>query len=207
MELLDDRWTVLVIRDLLVGRRRFTDLERRLGGITAKTLQQRLVDLEANGLVSVDREPGRRDVWYELTAAGQALSGSLDELLAWGIRFLKRPPQRGELTHYEHMMTALRVMLAKTDPPPKSLTWTFLFDDLHTCGLVYSDDEDTWTFVDGEPAASDLTIECTTDDFAALLSSLPSGRDRAFGQLTLTGTQAHQKLFRRLSDRFPFALD
>jgi DNA-binding HxlR family transcriptional regulator len=48
VELLDDRWTVLVIRDLLLGRRRFSDLERRLGGITAKTLQQRLLDLESH---------------------------------------------------------------------------------------------------------------------------------------------------------------
>ena len=53
-----DRWTLLVIRDLLGGARRFTDLMDRLGGITPKTLSQRLRDLEDDGLVEDDGGAG-----------------------------------------------------------------------------------------------------------------------------------------------------
>jgi DNA-binding HxlR family transcriptional regulator len=53
---------LLVVRDLLSGAKRFTDLLERLGGITPKTLTQRLSELEDVGVLTVDREPGRREV-------------------------------------------------------------------------------------------------------------------------------------------------
>src|SRR5258708_23983607 len=69
LEQVGDRWSLLVIRDLLTGAKRFTDLMDRLGGITPKTLSQRLRELEDAGIVTVDREPGRRGGWYPLTPA------------------------------------------------------------------------------------------------------------------------------------------
>jgi DNA-binding HxlR family transcriptional regulator len=205
MELLDDRWTVLVIRDLLLGRRRFTDLERRLGGITAKTLQQRLVDLESNGLLTVDREPGRRDVWYELTPSGMALSTPLDELTAWGLRYFKRPPMPGEPTHSEHLVSALRIVLERGAPPPRPVTWRFVFDGGSARALRF--DDNMWTYIDGDPGVADLTISATTAAFAAFLTSFPGERQAELEQLSLNGTKLNQKLFVRLTDRFPFGLD
>ena len=73
LERVGDRWSLLVIRDLLTGAKRFTDLMDRLGGITPKTLSQRLRELEDAGVVAADREPGRREVWYRLTPAGADL--------------------------------------------------------------------------------------------------------------------------------------
>ena len=73
LERVGDRWSLLVIRDLLTGAKRFTDLMDRLGGITPKTLSQRLRELEEDGIVIADREPGRREVWYSLTPAGADL--------------------------------------------------------------------------------------------------------------------------------------
>ncbi len=205
MEMLDDRWTVLVIRDLLLGRRRFTDLERRLGGITSKTLQQRLVELESNGIVNVDREVGRRDVWYELTASGLALSASFDELTAWGLQFHKRQPQPGELAHYEHVLTALRVVLDRGTPPPRPLTWGFVVDQTRRCGLRF--DGDTWAYVDGEPDESDLTISSTNEAIVSYLTSLSTERRVLLPQLAFEGTKTQQKLFVRLTEQFPFGLD
>ena len=60
LERVGDRWSLLVIRDLLTGAKRFTDLMDRLGGITPKTLSQRLRELQDAGIVAADREPGRR---------------------------------------------------------------------------------------------------------------------------------------------------
>src|ERR1700751_6250192 len=78
LERVGDRWSLLVIRDLLTGPKRFTDLMDRLGGITPKTLSQRLRELEDAAILTADREPGRREVWYRLTPAGAEPRPGLD---------------------------------------------------------------------------------------------------------------------------------
>src|SRR5215831_15926693 len=78
LERVGDRWSLLVIRDLLTGAKRFTDLMDRLGGITPKTLSQRLRELEDAEIVAADREAGRREVWYRLTPVGAELRPVLD---------------------------------------------------------------------------------------------------------------------------------
>ena len=91
LERVGDRWSLLVIRDLLTGAKRFTDLMDRLGGITPKTLSQRLRELEDAGIVTADREPGRREVWYRLTPAGADLGPVIDALGRWGLRACLAP--------------------------------------------------------------------------------------------------------------------
>src|SRR3984957_13488112 len=86
LERVGDRWSLLVIRDLLTGAKRFTDLMDRLGGITPKTLSQRLRELEEAGIVAADREPGRREGWDRPTPAGADLRPLLGALGRWGLR-------------------------------------------------------------------------------------------------------------------------
>lgn len=71
LELLGDRWALLVMRELLLGARRFSDLKRDLPGISANVLKQRLDELEARGLLRKVRlpPPAARDA-YEATAWG-----------------------------------------------------------------------------------------------------------------------------------------
>ncbi len=92
LEQVGDRWSLLVIRDLLTGAKRFTDLMHRLGGITPKTLSQRLHELDDAGIVTADRQPGRREVWYRLTPAGADLGPVIDGLSWWGLRHAWRWP-------------------------------------------------------------------------------------------------------------------
>ena len=73
LERLGDRWSWLIVRDLMRGPQRFTDLQRYLAGITPKRLTVNLRALESEGIVEREREPGRREVWYRLTAKGQGL--------------------------------------------------------------------------------------------------------------------------------------
>ena len=127
LERLGDRWTLLVVRDLLGGRRRFTDLMTRLGGITPKTLAQRLRELTEAGIVEVDRAAGRREVWYRLTPAGAELAPAVEALTLWGLRHARRPPLPGEPVHPEHLLRAVRLVLERAPPPPHPLTWRFHF--------------------------------------------------------------------------------
>src|SRR6266516_4261614 len=73
LELLGERWSLLVVRDLLLGPRRFSDLARSLGGITPTRLTERLRHLQAVGVVQRHRPPVRREGWHRLTEAGHDL--------------------------------------------------------------------------------------------------------------------------------------
>ena len=128
LERVGDRWSLLVIRDLLTGAKRFTDLMDRLGGITPKTLSQRLRELEDTGIVTADREPGRREVWYRLTPAGADLGPVIDGLSWWGLRHAWRWPQAGEPLHAEHLLRAViqAIDLAADDHEPAR--WHFRLD-------------------------------------------------------------------------------
>lgn len=91
LDLVGDRWTLLIIRELLAGPRRFTDLIDGLPGISTNLLSERLRGLEQTGIVCrrVLPPPAGSTV-YELSALGQALETAVLELGKWGSQFL--PP-------------------------------------------------------------------------------------------------------------------
>jgi len=68
-----------------------------LSNITPKWLTLRLRDLEAAGIVERESRAGRREVYYTLTPAGQALAPEMEELFAWGMKYAMRPPFQGRL--------------------------------------------------------------------------------------------------------------
>jgi DNA-binding HxlR family transcriptional regulator len=85
VRVLDGKWTMLVIRDLLGGTRRFSELRVSLSGISPKTLTDRLRDLEHHGLVErvVYAEIPPR-VEYSLTPKGRTLKPVIEALATWG---------------------------------------------------------------------------------------------------------------------------
>jgi DNA-binding HxlR family transcriptional regulator len=128
LEQVGDRWSLLVIRDLLTGARRFTDLMDRLGGITPKTLSQRLHELEDAGIVTADREPGRREVWYQLTQAGAELGPVIDGLSWWGLRHAWRRPRPGEPLHAEHLLRTVTRAIDQAGGDREPARWHFRLD-------------------------------------------------------------------------------
>ena len=87
LDLVGDRWTLLVVAALLDGPRRFGDLQRELDGIAPNVLTHRLRHLEAQRLVLAQpysERPPR--MVYELTAAGRDLAAALRQLADWGAR-------------------------------------------------------------------------------------------------------------------------
>src|SRR5205807_4830041 len=123
LEHVGDRWALLVVRDLMLGPKRFTDLMDCMAGVTPKTLTRRLRDLEAAGLIEADREAGRREVWYRLTAAGKDLQPALDELLLWGLRHVSERPRPDEPVHPEHVLHALRLQLQREGVDVGRVRW------------------------------------------------------------------------------------
>jgi len=91
-ELLGERWTLLIVRELLIGPKRYTDLRRALPGVSASVLSERLARLEGRD-IAVRRvlPPPAASVVYELGESGRALGPVVRELAAWGARFLSLP--------------------------------------------------------------------------------------------------------------------
>ncbi|MFF6779823.1 winged helix-turn-helix transcriptional regulator [Streptomyces sp. NPDC012510] len=85
LDLVGDRWTLLIVRELLAGPRRYTDLHADLPGVSTDVLASRLRDMERDGLSTRRRlpPPGAAYV-YELTARGRELLPVLQALGAWG---------------------------------------------------------------------------------------------------------------------------
>lgn len=90
-EIIGDRWSILILRDMLVGARHFNGLARGLPGISRALLAKRLRELEAAGLVS------RTADGYELTPAGRDLRPIVFAMAAWGARWAFPEPEPEEL--------------------------------------------------------------------------------------------------------------
>jgi len=97
VEILGDRWTLLIVRDLLDGRDHFNDLERGLPGIPRALLADRLRRLQRAGLLERQVESNRRRTRYQLTQAGRELGPVIDALTRWGARWAFGEPDASEL--------------------------------------------------------------------------------------------------------------
>jgi len=88
MEIIGSKWTALILRDLVGGPKRFSQLEKSVGDINPRTLSARLDDLESHGIItktSFDEVPPR--IEYTLTPKGQDLVPVLRQMAEWGNKY------------------------------------------------------------------------------------------------------------------------
>jgi DNA-binding HxlR family transcriptional regulator len=88
MQIIGNKWTALILRDLFAGPKRFCELEKSVGGINPRTLSQRLDDLEAGGIITKEsfaEVPPRTE--YCLTDKGHDLQPILEQMAAWGNKY------------------------------------------------------------------------------------------------------------------------
>ena len=97
MDIVGERWTVLILRDLLLGPWRYSDLLERMNGITTNLLASRLKDMEDNGLIKKSQQSslGSAHV-YELTELGKQLEPAMLALSQFGFNFMQNGPQIDE---------------------------------------------------------------------------------------------------------------
>jgi DNA-binding HxlR family transcriptional regulator len=109
-----ERWALLIVRELMLGPLRFSDLDRAVGGAPTDVLTKRLRDLEADGVVSRrELEAPTAATVYELTELGHGLERPLLELARWGMQLQKAEDVVGLAP--SSLPNALRVILR---PPP-----------------------------------------------------------------------------------------
>jgi DNA-binding HxlR family transcriptional regulator/putative sterol carrier protein len=117
LDVVGDRWTLMIVRDLLVGPKRYRDLLDGLPGIGTNLLADRLRQLEADGLaVKRTLPPPAASTVYELTEAGRELEGPVLALGRWGGRFLG-PPRPTEHMLPTPFFLAMRAAFRPDDAP------------------------------------------------------------------------------------------
>jgi DNA-binding HxlR family transcriptional regulator len=117
LELVGERWALLIVRDLLVGPRRYSELAGGLARIPSNILSARLKELQAAGVIR--RVPHSRVLVYELTPYGYELEPVVLALGAWGFKSLGDPRQEQIITPDSMTMdirTAFRPMVAAELP-------------------------------------------------------------------------------------------
>lgn len=123
LDLLGDRWSLLLVRDMMVrGYRTFREFQRSGEGIATNILSDRLQKLEAGGLVQREATDDGRSTHYRLTEKGIALAPVLLELLIWGGQHEATDAPCAVIEHMEHNRAAVLAETyrrwAERDPTP-----------------------------------------------------------------------------------------
>ena len=197
LELLGERWSLLIVRELMFGGRRFSDLRGSLSGISANILTMRLEGLERAGVVQRRLLPPPASIQiYELTQWGYEAEVILRELGRWATRSPLHDPTLP--LSAASLLMSFRTMYSPKRAKGKAATIGFRFG---ADGFVVDFDSKGAHPRRAEPQGCALTV---VSDPTTLASVVYSGRSvadaEATGELALTGDR---KLFNRFITWFP----
>jgi DNA-binding HxlR family transcriptional regulator len=156
LELVGERWALLIVRDLVLGPRRFTDLQRGLGKIPSNVLSSRLKELEDAGVIMRRALPRpEKAVVYELTEYGRRLEPIVVDLLLWGMESLGDPTPEDNFSENSFLL-GLRVAFQPRAARGLDVTYEIHMDDSVFSARVANG---RLELADGPAEAPDLTIE------------------------------------------------
>ncbi|WP_051581267.1 winged helix-turn-helix transcriptional regulator [Pseudonocardia acaciae] len=186
LDLVGERWALLVVRDLLLGPKRFGQLRQGLGAVSPNVLSQRVRELEAAGVVQRRRlGPPTGAVVYELTARGRELEPALLALGRWGAA--TAVDTEAELT-VDSLVIALKSMFDPGRAAGLRASYRLRLD-VETFHLTVADG--VLTAARTDDGSADVTIDT---DPATLRAVIFGGRPLAdaerSGALTVTGDHA-----------------
>jgi DNA-binding HxlR family transcriptional regulator len=199
LDVAGDRWTLLIVRELTPGPRRFTDLLDGLPGISRNLLTERLRALERDGIIARQElpPPAARQV-YELTDDGRDLAAAMAPLIAWGARRIgDRKP--GDSFRARWPAVAMAGLADREAAKGVSETYQYLVGDSAFHFMV---DDGSIELHDGraeDPAVTWTTDEETWADVAS--GKISSSSAVATGALTVSGDPHAAKRLRKIFSR------
>jgi DNA-binding HxlR family transcriptional regulator len=197
LDLVGERWALLVVRELMYGPKRFTDLRHGLPNASPNVLSQRLRELEEIGVLRRRRLGPPVGAWaYELTDWGRALEPVLLQLNRWGDRSPLR--DRSAVASPDSLMFAVRTAFDPDADP--GLTATYLVR-LEEHAFDVRVDAGTVTVRRGEPSDPDAVVDTDPPTFRDLVNGTASAADAlGSGCLAITGeAKAVERLFAALA--------
>lgn len=195
VELVGERWALLIVRDLLVSPKRYTDLKRGLPGIPTNVLSARLKELEAAGIIERRLRP-RPDgsVVYGLTEYGADLEDSVIALGRWGARALGEPGADDVITTDSLVMALRTAFRPEAAAAEADATYEIHLGDVVVHARV---EGDRISAAAGEATGADLVID-TGPAFRALLAGEITPEDAlADGLVAITGPKELLAAFTR----------
>jgi DNA-binding HxlR family transcriptional regulator/putative sterol carrier protein len=201
LDVAGDRWTLLIVRELSPGPRRFTDLLDGLPGVSRNLLTTRLRALEHDGIVARQElpPPAARQV-YELTPDGRDLALAMAPLIAWGARRIgDRKP--GETFRARWPAVAMAGLADREAAKGVSDTYQYLVGD---SAFHFRVNDGSIDLHDGR--AQDPAVTVTTDEetWAAIAAGkITASSAAATGSLTLAGDPEAAKRLRQIFAREP----
>jgi DNA-binding HxlR family transcriptional regulator len=197
LEIAGERWSLLIVRDLLLGPRRFTDLAKSLGDITPTRLTARLRQLEASGILTREPPASGREVWYSLTDAGRALQPAIEALIHWGQQFAFERPVAGEGAHAASVMIGTKVWLdGRPKPRSESLLWVWRLRGEGDYSMHFK--SGTWDLMQAGSTSADVIVETSAAHWADFFTSARGNRMLPTPDITLTGRRAALASFARI---------
>jgi DNA-binding HxlR family transcriptional regulator/putative sterol carrier protein len=200
LDLIGERWTLLAIRELLTGPRRFKDLAASLPGIGTGLLGARLRHLEEAGLVRRTTLPPPASVpAYELTEAGRELEPAVMALARWGLKWALGEPEPGDAFHPGWAVLALQATFRPDEAANVRESYEFRIEDevFHARvedGHVESVHGPAW-----EPV---LTVTSDRDTFRELASGdISLERAARTHKITVEGDRRALRRFERIFRR------
>ncbi len=201
LDVTGDRWTLLVVRELAPGPRRFTDLLDGLPGVSRNLLTERLRALEADGVIA-RRElppPAARQV-YELTDDGRELAIAMGPLIAWGARRLG-DRRAGETFRARWVAVAMAALADREAARGVHETYEYRVGG---SAFHFTVDDGSIELHDGpadDPAVTVTTDEETWADVAS--GKVAASSAAAAGALTVAGDPEAAKRLRKIFAREP----
>jgi DNA-binding HxlR family transcriptional regulator len=192
-EFFAERWTPLILRELLAGKHRFKELQQGTGGISQSLLVQRLETLEEAGVVERHPNPAGRGYEYHLTPAGRELEGVLDRLAIWAQRWIEL---RQDCLNAAHIMYAVHQNLQTEHFPPRRVTVRFdMGADTRPYWLVLERPHPELCFHD-PGHDTDLVVETDVETLTRVfLGRLSLGAALADGRMRLDGSSELRSRF------------
>jgi DNA-binding HxlR family transcriptional regulator len=193
-EIFAERWTPLILREMLAGGRRFSDIHRGVPRMSRNLLAQRLVSLEQRGIIDKRAVRGRRGSEYQLTEAGRALGTVVDALGTWGYRWASQDLTEEHLDP-DFLMWALRRMVRGDQVPAKRMVALFRFrrEAKRQYWLVLKQPDVDLCLLD--PGFDvDVEVHAETEVLARVcLGQLPLLEAVKAGGIELTGAPRHRR--------------
>jgi DNA-binding HxlR family transcriptional regulator len=180
LNVVGERWALLIVRDLFLGPRRYSELQKGLGGIGTDILAARLRTLQEEGIV---RHVGKgRAGRYELTESGEALGPVLRELGRWGADRLRLPDDPSEIP----IRVPLTSLLLGGAPYPRSAYGAYEVRVEEEVVRVEVEAGEIRAVPDSEP---DTTIELTRPGMRALILGSRASEIEQAGNLSIRGNR------------------
>lgn len=198
-EVLGNPWSLLIVRELLLGSTRFTALQKGMPRISPTVLNTRLKELEEHGVIVKRPVSGQRGHDYRLTPAGRELAPVIESLVVWGMRWARDALQVDEMD-VSFLMFDIQRCIATDQLPDGETVICFQYPDLvkfKTWWIVCDNGAVDLCYQDpGKDVSVYITAE-SCDLIGVWMGDIPLAEARDSGKLTVLGDAHLSRTFQR----------